>query len=361
MALLLDRTAAARGGRRGAPGRVRRPGPGGGPAGRPAAGDRAGRGPAAGALARASSPSASTTCSARSTPAGKTPTSLATRRRLAGGWIAGTSRTRSTSPRRRWTWRRSPQTRAAQRSATQRHATMQATVTWSYRTLGPARRPAAALAVGLRRPGRSGHCGVAARRRPARPALRAGRQVDDPGRAARRRQHLPDARPDPGVRGPATGRRRRGAERPRPARGLVRCTRCSGRTSAPTAGRSPCRCTRSTRSPTSCAPRCAGRPPAAAPARACNWPAGSTSGGASAGWPGRAGSGCSGSTVGSPRPASGSPRRSWRRRTTCTRCTPAPTASSPRSCGSRSGPRRPPGRPATPGCWPGCSPAGPRR
>ncbi|SDZ13983.1 Predicted ATPase [Asanoa ishikariensis] len=32
---------------------------------------------------------------------------------------------------------RSPQTRAALRSATQRHATMQATVTWSYRTLGP--------------------------------------------------------------------------------------------------------------------------------------------------------------------------------------------------------------------------------
>jgi predicted ATPase len=32
---------------------------------------------------------------------------------------------------------RSPRTRAALRSATQRHATMQATVTWSYRTLGP--------------------------------------------------------------------------------------------------------------------------------------------------------------------------------------------------------------------------------
>ena len=32
---------------------------------------------------------------------------------------------------------RSPQLRAAIRSATQRHATMQATVTWSYRTLGP--------------------------------------------------------------------------------------------------------------------------------------------------------------------------------------------------------------------------------
>ncbi|GIF70678.1 hypothetical protein Asi02nite_01960 [Asanoa siamensis] len=32
---------------------------------------------------------------------------------------------------------RSAQTRAALRSATQRHATMQATVTWSYRTLGP--------------------------------------------------------------------------------------------------------------------------------------------------------------------------------------------------------------------------------
>jgi predicted ATPase/class 3 adenylate cyclase len=32
---------------------------------------------------------------------------------------------------------RSQQTRAALRSATQRHATMQATVTWSYRTLGP--------------------------------------------------------------------------------------------------------------------------------------------------------------------------------------------------------------------------------
>ncbi|GIF57243.1 hypothetical protein Air01nite_33380 [Asanoa iriomotensis] len=32
---------------------------------------------------------------------------------------------------------RSPQTRAVLRSATQRHATMQATVTWSYRTLGP--------------------------------------------------------------------------------------------------------------------------------------------------------------------------------------------------------------------------------
>ena len=40
---------------------------------------------------------------------------------------------------------------------------------------------------------------------------------------------------------------------------------------------------------------------------------------------------------------------------------PARTVSSPRSCGSRSGPRPWRGRPATPGCWPGCSPgAAPR-
>ena len=59
--------------------------------------------------------------------------------------------------------------------------------------------------------------------------------------------------------------------------------------------------------------------------------------------------------------ASGSRRESWRRRTTCTRCTPARTVSSPRSCASPSAPRRRPGRPATPGCSPGCSLVGPRR
>lgn len=86
-----------------------------------------------------------------------------------------------------------------------------------------------------------------------------------------------------------------------------------------------------------------------------------TSGGASVGWPGRGGSGCSGCTGGSPRRASGFRRRSWRRRTTCIRCTPVPTGSSPRSCATRSGRRRRRGRPVTPGCWPGCSPAGRRR
>ena len=174
-------------------------------------------------------------------------------------------------------------------------------------------------------------------------------------------QHLPDARPDPGVRRPPAGRGRRGAGRPRPARRLVAARAAAG---VPGPGRPAGHpvAVRARPARRRAARRAAlDAPPGAAPGRGCGSPAGSTSGGASAGWPGRGGSGCSGSTGGSPRPASGSRTRSWRRRTTCTRCTPARTASSPRSCASRSGPRRRPGRPATPGCWPGCSPAGRRR
>ena len=61
--------------------------------------------------------------------------------------------------------------------------------------------------------------------------------------------HLPDARPDPGVRGAAAGRGRRGAGRPGPARGLGACTRCSRAHLGADGRRSPCRCTRWTRSP----------------------------------------------------------------------------------------------------------------
>ncbi len=58
-------------------------------------------------------------------------------------------------------------TRGEQRGVGHRHATMQATVTWSYRTLEPGRRPAAAPADGLRRTGAAGApCEWLLRRRP---------------------------------------------------------------------------------------------------------------------------------------------------------------------------------------------------
>ena len=130
-----------------------------------------------------------------------------------------------------------PGRRAVQRSATERHLTMQATVTWSYRTLGPrAARLLRWLSV-FAGPVDLADRGVAARRRPARPARRAGRQVAAAGRAARHGQHLPDARPDPGVRGAAAGRGGRGGGRPGPARRLVPARAASGPTWTPTAGR----------------------------------------------------------------------------------------------------------------------------
>ena len=348
VALLLDRTAAARGGRPPDPAEHGRPAPGGAAAGRAAAGHRAGRGPAAGALRRPAR-RRSTTCWAPWTPAGTT--------RPPGRAAGGNQQDTVTWWRARAAPRRRPGGAA---SASERHLTMQATVTWSYRTLG--RAPARLLrwlAVF------AGPVDL-----PTVEWLLDEDPLDPLAVLVDKSMVLAEPHAAGSTTGCSTrsGRTRHGGWS-RPARSRPpgtgtspgRGTRWSGRTSGRTAGRSPSPCTRWTRSPGSCGPRCAGAPPAAAPGRACGWPAGWTSGGGSAGWPGRAGSGCSGCTAGSPRPASRSRRRSWRRRTTCTRCMPARTVSSPRSCATPSGPRRPPGRPATRACWPGCWPAGPRR
>ena len=130
-----------------------------------------------------------------------------------------------------------PGDRAVQRSATERHLTMQATVTWSYRTLGPrAARLLRWLAV---------FAG------PVDLATVEWLLGDDPLTRSRcwwtsrwcwpsrapSGQHLPDARPDPGVRGAAAGRGGRGAGRPGPARGLVGARVATGPPRARTAGR----------------------------------------------------------------------------------------------------------------------------
>ncbi|GAB3952424.1 hypothetical protein GCM10027614_56050 [Micromonospora vulcania] len=114
----------------------------------------------------------------------------------------------------------SPASRAVQRSAAERHVTMQATVTWSYRTLGPraARllRWLAVFAGPVDLPTVEWLLGDD-------PLDPLSVLVDKSMVLAEPRagQHLPNARPDPRVRGAEVGRGGRGAGGPGPARGLV--------------------------------------------------------------------------------------------------------------------------------------------
>ena len=356
MALLLDRTAAARGGRRGGLGRVGRAGTGRRPPRRAAAGDRAGRRPAAGAQREP----ARRAPRRRARHARRRPRRAGRRREHAGGLAGGQEDTVDIAAAAGGAIR-SPQLRAAIRSATQRHATMQATVTWSYRTLGPrAARLLRWLSV-FSGPVDLGTVEWLLDDDPLDPLAvlvdKSMIQVEPHGAGSTYRM-LDPIRAYAARRLVDAGEEQTARDRhvawcaARPPAGVPRCRRPAGHAVAVRARPAGRRGARG-----AALDRDRGQRPDGAAAL----PAGSTSGGASAAWPGRAGSGCSGSTGGSPRRASRSPTRSWRRPTTCTLSTPAPTASSPRSCGSRSGPRRPPGRPATPGCWPGSCPAARRR
>lgn len=208
----------------------RRPAPGGAAAGRAAVGDRVGGGPVAGALRR---PVGRPVGRHAGHPRRREGRHGTTRRAGLGGQPAGHRRP---GRRRLRADAAGPGTsggaavrhRAAPHHAGHGHLVVP--------DVGAPRGPVVALVGGVRRAGGSGHGGVAARRGPARPAVGAGGQVDGAGRAARLRQHLPDARPDPGVRGAAAGRDRRGAGRPGPARGLGPARAAPG---APRGGRPP--------------------------------------------------------------------------------------------------------------------------
>ena len=170
------------------------------------------------------------------------------------------------------------------------------------------------------------------------------------------RTDLPDARPDPGVRGAAAASTPGGAGGPGPARGLVAAGAAPG---PPDADGTPVTLSLYALDPLADEVRAAlhwtatGGTARQGLRLAARW----TTGGGSGAWPGRAGCGCSASTAGSPRPASASREPSSPRVPRCIRCTPAPTASTPSSCASPSGPRRPPGGRRRRAASPGCSPA----
>ena len=256
VALLVDRAAAARGGRPVAPAEMADLARVAAAPGRPAAGPRTGRGPAAGALGRAAGRPAWTTCSA-----------VDRRRRLRPA--------------------------SACRSPAPDH--------------GRDRRLVVPHAAARTPPG----CCAGCRCSPARSTWPRWRWCSAPTRSARSPTlvdksllqadgaGLPDAGPDPVVRRAAAGRGRRGAHRPQPARRLVPAGRPAGATSTPTA--SPVTLSLHALDPLADEVRAALRWTATGGSARAGLasPARSTSGGASAGWPGRAGAGCSGCTSGS--------------------------------------------------------------